>query len=168
MKSLELCSDMRPCMLRLALCTVVNGGVYLLSLHDIFGLKLVCFGGGLPDCFCSVWTSRSERTFIRSQQSGSHLSCEDKTTCTLIVAAVHLLPLIPSVLEGNSAVLKQDRENRGPVISLESRLTRLVYQDHFKWSLIENTGIHSRTSFCLTVVSRSLVFCGTMMSWTEG
>lgn len=41
-------------MLRLAVYTVVNGGVYyLLGLHDIFGLKFVCFCGG------SVWTSKS-------------------------------------------------------------------------------------------------------------
>lgn len=47
-------------MLRLAVCTLVNGGVYcLLSLHDIFGLKLVCFCGGISDWFCSVCTSKS-------------------------------------------------------------------------------------------------------------
>lgn len=61
-------------MLHLAVCTVVNRGVYsLLSLHDIFGLKLVCF------CGVSVWTSKSavrygrvdviEHLFIHSSQA---------------------------------------------------------------------------------------------------
>lgn len=53
-------------MLRSAVCTVVNGDLYyLLSLHNILGLKLVCFCGGIADCFSSVWTSKSAVRYSR-------------------------------------------------------------------------------------------------------